>query len=85
VAADRNKPEKAAQKEAPVRIISDAFSLPQNRLGRYGCSANGLTLLTGDRFSIDKAVSGALINAGFDSGQRDKKSGAITAKPMVFY
>ena len=77
--ADRNKPEKAAQN--PVRVVSDAFSLPQNCSGRYGCSALGLVLLTGDKASIDKTASGALVNPEFNiSGQRDIKSGAMTAK-----
>jgi hypothetical protein len=81
VKTDKNRPENAAQKETPIRIISDSFSLPQNRCGRYGCSANGLILLTGDRISINKAASGTLINTGFNiSGQRDFKSGAMEAE-----
>ena len=80
VTKDRNQPEKTPQKEIPVRIVSDAFSLPNNQRGRYGCSAGGLVLLTGDRVSADKAASGALINTVLDSGKRDTKSGAVTAK-----
>jgi len=62
----------------PVRVISDAFSLPHNRCGRYGCSARGLVLLTGERSSIEKTASGMLLEAELgEPAQRDPKSGAL--------
>jgi hypothetical protein len=33
--------------EIKVRVISDAFSLPNYHYGRYGCSGKGLTLISG--------------------------------------
>jgi ribosomal protein RSM22 (predicted rRNA methylase) len=63
-----------------VCIISDAFPLPGNRFGRYGCCKKGLVLLTGDKSRIDKIVSGSLVSMDsvkeLDS-QRDAKSGAL--------
>jgi len=59
-----------------VRIISDSFPLPGNKFGRYGCSQQGLVLLTGEKRQIEKTVSLSLITA-FSKGQRDEKSGAL--------
>ena len=63
-----------------VRIISDAFPLPDNRFGRYGCCARGLVLLTGEKSRIEKIVSGSLITPVFAANERDKKSGALIAE-----
>jgi len=74
---------KASRQSCGLRIISDAFPLPRNRLGRYGCSAQGLALLAGEENAIGKAASGALVNAVFKKGERDAKSGALLAEPDV--
>jgi len=64
--------------ETEVRIISDAFPLPDRLFGRYGCSAQGLVLLSGERNHIEKINSGSLITSVIaKNGQRDVKSGAI--------
>jgi ribosomal protein RSM22 (predicted rRNA methylase) len=49
-------------KNSAFRIISDAFPLPQNRSGRYACSASGLVLLSGEKKQIERFVSGGLFN-----------------------
>ena len=68
----------AAKKEQKdVRIISDAFPLPDNRFGRYGCSSAGLVLLAGEKNRIFKLACGSLFNAAFTANKRDAKSGAI--------
>jgi hypothetical protein len=62
-----------------VRIISDAFPLPQGRMGRYSCSEQGLVLAAGERAHIESMASGALLacqKPGSDSS-RDPKSGAL--------
>jgi hypothetical protein len=64
-----------------ARIISDAFPLPNNKFGRYGCSERGLILLTGKKNIIEKTVSGSLITPVFMANdQRDAKSGALLAE-----
>jgi ribosomal protein RSM22 (predicted rRNA methylase) len=74
-------PEKTAGEKPPVRIISDSFSLPQNLCGRYGCCGQGLVLLTGEKLSVEKTASGALIDSALcENGQRDSKSGALLAR-----
>jgi hypothetical protein len=62
-----------------LRIISDAFFLPPRRLGRYCCSQNGMVLLAGTNSAIEKAASGALVNAQL-TDERDPKSGAPIAE-----
>jgi hypothetical protein len=64
-----------------ARIISDAFPLPNNRFGRYCCSERGLVLLTGEKRTIEKIISGRLITPVFAADkQRDAKSGALIAE-----
>jgi hypothetical protein len=64
-----------------ARIISDAFPLPNNRFGRYGCSESGLVLLTGDKKSIENIISGSLVTPVFSADKkRDAKSGALLAE-----
>ncbi|MDR0443009.1 MAG: small ribosomal subunit Rsm22 family protein [Treponema sp.] len=70
----------AARKNKSARVVSDAFPLPDNCYGRYGCSEQGLVLLTGDEKRMDKTVSGALVTPIFANGQRDAKSGALLAE-----
>jgi len=62
-----------------LRVISDAFPLPQNRFGRYGCSSAGLVLLQGEKKQIEKFHSGVLapIHDLSLTGSRDTKSGAL--------
>jgi ribosomal protein RSM22 (predicted rRNA methylase) len=72
---------KAAKTGGKTRVISDAFPLPDSRFGRYGCSAQGLVLLTGEKRSVEKLASHSLVSPVFAAnGQRDKKSGALTAE-----
>jgi hypothetical protein len=62
----------------PIRVISDAFSLPDGRYARYGCSEKGSVLLAGSRTDIDSLPSGAVISARISGTEgRDKKSGAL--------
>jgi ribosomal protein RSM22 (predicted rRNA methylase) len=49
------------REKSALRVISDAFPLPQNRFGRYACSASGLVLLSGEKRQIEKLVSGSLL------------------------
>jgi len=64
-----------------ARVISDAFPLPANRYGRYGCCAQGLVLLTGDKSLMEKTASLNLVTPIFAAnGQRDQKSGALIAE-----
>jgi hypothetical protein len=64
-----------------VRIISDAFSLPGNRFGRYGCSVRGLVLTVGEKTVVEKIASGSLVDLVLKSPeQRDGKSGALIAE-----
>jgi hypothetical protein len=67
-----------------VRVISDAFALPNKKFGRYGCRSDGLVLLTGDKIRIEKIASGELTafpatggGASEAVGERDAKSGAL--------
>ncbi|MDR2731322.1 MAG: small ribosomal subunit Rsm22 family protein [Treponema sp.] len=62
-----------------LRVISDAFPLPQNRFGRYGCSSAGLVLLEGEKKRIEKIRSGDLVSASDYqwTDVRDTKSGAL--------
>jgi len=65
-----------------ARIISDAFPLPDNLYGRYGCSENGLILVTGNRDKIEELNSlshvpkNKLVEFSANN-QYDKKSGAL--------
>jgi len=62
-----------------TRVISDAFPLPGNKFGRYGCSSQGLILLTSNKEQIEKIGSLSLVET-FLNGQRDEKSGALIAE-----
>jgi len=71
LAGAQKQEQKAAQKQTQkaekVRVISDAFALPNNKFGRYGCCSDGLVLLTGDKLRIEKIASGDLIFSGTTS------------------
>jgi hypothetical protein len=68
-----------------VRVISDAFPLPDKKsdnksdkkFGRYGCCAGGLVLLTGNKTRIEKIASGELICDAKSGAKIDAKSGAL--------
>jgi len=93
LAGAQKQEQKAAQKQTQkaekVRVISDAFALPNNKFGRYGCCSDGLVLLTGDKLRIEKIASGELVpksiavdgavNAAVSAADsaRDSKSGAL--------
>jgi len=72
-----------ASAEGKIRVISDAFPLPGNRFGRYGCSGEGLILLAGEKKTMENACSLSLVEQGrsaFDiiaTEERDAKSGAL--------
>jgi len=71
---NRNKKNSQANlKEAKlsVRVISDAFPLPGNRFGRYGCSSQGLVLLAGDKKRIEKIGSLSLIETQTEFAQTE--------------
>ena len=67
----------AGTESQALRIISDAFPLPRQRVGRYACSGQGLALLAGEESSVGKAGSGTLVDAVFGGGKKDPKSGAL--------
>jgi hypothetical protein len=68
----------------PARILSDAFPLPQNRYGRYGCSERGLVLVSGEKTIVDRSVSGTLCPVVLRVREsRDQKSGALRAEIQV--
>jgi len=72
---DREKKQGIAQE---VRSISDAFALPHNRFGRYGCCAQGLVLLAGEKKRIEEIGSGSLVSSVFAANtSHDAKSGAL--------
>jgi ribosomal protein RSM22 (predicted rRNA methylase) len=66
---------------APIRVISNAFPLPDHTYARYGCNERGLVLLKGSRSALDRQSSGSVIHGNTAGGEsRDKKSGALIVK-----
>ena len=63
--------------ENKLRVISDAFPLPQNRFGRYGCCSKGLVLLAGGRKQVERISCGSLVPMTADFKGKDEKSGAL--------
>jgi hypothetical protein len=64
-----------------ARVISDAFPLPNNKFGRYGCSERGIVLLSGEKSGIEKIISGSMVTPVFpEDKKRDVKSGALIAE-----
>jgi hypothetical protein len=63
----------------PVRIVSDPFPLPRTgEYGCYGCSAQGLILVTGDRTEAEQGTPGTLLRLTPPlREQRDPKSNAL--------
>jgi len=76
--AYKEKQKHAAEK---TRVISDAFPLPDDKFGRYGCCSDGLVLLSGNKSRIEKMASGELVpkSAVIDNvnNAQDSKSGAL--------
>jgi len=68
---------KNTAKPETVRVISDAFSLPGNKMGRYGCCSHGLILLTGEKSRINKLPPLSIVSSFSLSQERDEKSGAL--------
>jgi len=62
-----------------LRVISDAFPVPPNHFGRYCCSSQGLVLLTGEKNTIEKTHSGAMVTAAIKK-DRDPKSSTFLAE-----
>ena len=69
---------KAASAEFPIRIVSDAITLPGRASGHYACSplgltlavpASGITLFSGDRIAVGKIGDPARL-------PKDEKTGA---------
>jgi ribosomal protein RSM22 (predicted rRNA methylase) len=75
-----SKKAETGQSVPALRIISDAFPLPQNSYGRYCCSPQGLVLLTGDKNTVEQAASGTVANVVIKKDQKDPKSGALLAE-----
>jgi ribosomal protein RSM22 (predicted rRNA methylase) len=70
------------EKIGGARIISDAFPLPENKFGRYGCSEQGLILVTGERNRIEELSSLSFVPQNklidfYSDKQYDLKSGAL--------
>ena len=68
---------------ANIRVISDAFALPNNKFGRYACSRQGLILLVGEKNAVEKteplSLAGSLAPNGkfMSKNMIDEKSGAL--------
>ena len=81
LAAAENHALAAKTKEEKIRVISDAFPLHDNRYGRYGCGAQGLVLLEGEKSRMEKTASLSLVTPVLTAdSRRDKKSGALIAE-----
>ena len=66
-------------KPVKIRVISDAFAV-QDSWGRYGCSENGMVLVTGNRTNMNNLPSASLLELPLDSKRIDNKSGAYIAE-----
>lgn len=77
--AMRGSPSPAPADTEPVRIVSEAFSLPESRLGRYACGRQGYLLLRGSPASaLDRALPGDLIRVRPEPNPgRDPKTRAL--------
>jgi len=81
LAEAKSRSSTAKTKDEKTRVISDAFPLPDNLYGRYGCCARGLVLLAGERSRIERTASLSLVTPVFAADRhRDKKSGALIAE-----
>lgn len=71
-------PGSQGQPERWVRVVSEAFDLPEWQRGRYGCSARGLVLLQDHKGGAGGGPRpGDLLDVTWpDELQRDRKSGA---------
>ena len=77
-AAHQNLHHTKPGKDLSVRIISDAFPLPERKYGRYGCSEQGLILAVGRKAAVEACASGSLIKMAVNPNEeRDPKSGAL--------
>jgi len=79
-AGKRQKQEEHKDVSLSLRVISDAFPLPNNRYGRYCCSPLGLILLADERSAIDNISNGSIINNVIIKRLKDAKSGAWIAE-----
>ncbi|MDR0302657.1 MAG: small ribosomal subunit Rsm22 family protein, partial [Treponema sp.] len=81
LAGSQTQAQPSAKTAEKVRVISDAFALPNKKIGRYACCSDGLVLLTGDKIRIEKIASGELVSKNYFSipvtDRRDAKSGAL--------
>jgi hypothetical protein len=61
-----------------IRVISEAFRLPENKMGRYCCSPSGLLLIRGAAAVIIRHTSGTLLKPDtVRFAGKDRKSGAV--------
>jgi ribosomal protein RSM22 (predicted rRNA methylase) len=69
---------KRPEKEGLVRVMSEAFNLPDFQQGRYGCSGKGLVLLQNRKVAHPGPQPGELLTVSWpDKPQRDAKSKAM--------
>ena len=73
-------PENHKDVSLSLRVISDAFPLPNNRCGRYCCSPLGLILLADEKNAIEKISNGSIITNVIIKRLKDTKSGAWIAE-----
>ena len=77
--------EKTQDNKNHIRVISDSFPLEKpgavkEQWGRYGCSKDGLVLVTGSWKALEASPSGALEELTVLKGAKDAKSGALLAE-----
>ena len=60
-----------------VRVVSEGFDLPNGKLGRYGCSEKGLTLLENRRDEQAPVPGGQVTVKWPGKPRRDLKSGGL--------
>jgi ribosomal protein RSM22 (predicted rRNA methylase) len=76
--AAKGRRSKAEGRILNVRVISDAFFLPENKMGRYACSEEGLILTRGNRALVEKYRQGSFFQVERPPIMpRDAKSGAF--------
>ncbi|MCL1927804.1 MAG: small ribosomal subunit Rsm22 family protein [Treponema sp.] len=64
----------------PIRIVSDTFPVTsqKNNIGCYGCSEQGMVLVTGNRTQFNAILHGSLLTLSLpEKEQRDAKTGAL--------
>ncbi|HEY9053683.1 MAG TPA: small ribosomal subunit Rsm22 family protein [Rectinemataceae bacterium] len=70
--------EKSAAAGSPVRVVSEAFSLPGGKQGRYACSSRGYCLVRSAKAETELASGDLLPPPARGAEGMDEKSGAIS-------